>query len=277
MTWAVYLNETPLSAIGVYVMQMGSALSAPSRDFPTLAIPGRQGGLLSADPTTPARTLTLSVTVAPAARTIAARQAAEDQLRSLAMRGLVAITVDDDVNEPRVIEGVCTACELAPSGRAHPVDATVTSGTVTFLCPDPTWRDRTQQIVSLPYNVAVPVAMGTAPTGGIIRIGAPAWSADLTGVSIAYNGISGAEGGGISLTGALVAGTDYLEIDLDRMTVIKVSSGTSTNAISWISSGGFWGMDVNDGDVLSGVYATLKASAFGGTCVATWTGYRRWL
>jgi len=277
MTWAVYLNETPLSSIGVYVMGLGSALSAPSRDFPTLAIPGRQGGLLSADPTTPARTLQLSVTVAPATRTVAARQAAEDALRSLAMRGLVAITVDDDVNEPRVIEGVCTGVELAPSGRAHPVDATVTSGTVTFVCPDPTWRDRTAQVVSLPYNVYVPVPLGTAPTGGIIRIGAPAWSADLTSVSVNYAGISGDPAGGMSFTLALVAGTDYLEIDLDRMTVEKVSSGTRTNAISTMDGGDFFAMDASDGDVLDGIYPLLRSSSYGGTCVASWTGYRRWL
>lgn len=275
MTWAVYLNETALSSIGVYVMGLGSAQSAPSRDYPTLAIPGRQGGVLSADPTTPPRTLTLSVTVV--STTIAGRRAAEDQLRSLAMRGLVAITVDDDVNEPRVIEGVCTSCELAPPGRQHPVDATVSAGTVTFVCPDPTWRDRTQQAIALPFGEPTPIPLGTAPTGGIVRIGAPGWSTNVADISIGYNGASGAEAGGMGLTGTLVAGTDYLEVDLDRMTIVKVSSGAVTNAISWITSGGFWGMDVNDGDVLAGVYPTITLSALTGTPVGSWAGYRRWL
>jgi len=279
MTWAVYLNETPLSSLGVYVMGLGNALSAPSRDFPTLAIPGRQGGLLSADPTTPARTLQLSVTVAPATRTVAARQAAEDALRSLAMRGLVAITVDDDVNEPRVIEGVCTGVELAPNGRAHPVDATVTSGTVTFVCPDPTWRDRTAQVVGLAAEVRTPIPVGTAPTGGIVRLGAPVWSANLTGVSVFCSSITGEEVGGLTMEGTLTAGTDYLEIDLDRMTIEKVSSGIRSNAISWLVSGDFFALDVNDGDVLVGAYPSLTASTgvYGGTCIATWTGFRRWL
>ena len=81
----------------------------------------------------------------------------------------------------------------------------------------------------------------------------------------------------LGFSGTLTATTDYLEIDLDRQTVVEYASGVAGNAISWLASGNFFALDPMDGDVLNASYPKLKVSATSGTPTATWTGVRRWL
>lgn len=273
MTWAVYLNETPLSAIGVYVQRVNSYTAAPAREYPTLALPGRQGVVLTADPAMSPRALTLVCSVAPSASTIAARATAEDRLKALAYRALIKVIVDDDVTTPRQIDGVCTGCEV--SSRAHPVDAVVSDATVTVLCPDPTWYDVTGQLIAF-GPTAAPIPLGTAPSGGVVRL-AVNGTTNVVNPTLSYLNAAGVTVQAMALTGTLTAGTDYLEIDLDRQTIVLVSSGVASNAIAWLTSGGFFALDPMDGDSFSSSYPQLQATASSGTVSATWLGTRRWL
>ena len=77
MTWAVYLNEVNLATIGAYTTRLAGYTSAPTRTYPTLALLGRQGVVLTADPEMGARTLQVQLAIATPANTIAARAAAE--------------------------------------------------------------------------------------------------------------------------------------------------------------------------------------------------------
>lgn len=274
MAWAAYLNETSLGSIGVYVQRVTGWRSAPAREYASAAIPGRQGVLLSGDPTTGARTLEVVCSVVPSGASVSARETAEDQLKALAYRALVKLILDDDVNTPRQIDGVCLACDVTT--RAHPVDAVVSDATLRVLCPDPTWSDVTGQLIGF-TSTASQIPLGTAPSGGIVRIAAPSWSANVVDPVLTYLNAAGVTIETLSFTGTLTAGTEYLEIDLDRSTVTEYSSGTGANAISWLSSGDFFALDPMDGDPLNSSYPQLKVSATSGTPSATWAGTRRWL
>jgi hypothetical protein len=271
----VYVTETPLSDIGAYVTGFeDSWLSAPAREYPTIAIPGRQGVVFAADPTTAARTLRIVGSISPAVRTVAARQAAEDQLKALTYRAQVKVIVDDDVTSPRQIDAVCTSCAITP--RGHPVDAVVSGFALSFLCPDPTWSDVVGQMIGF-STVATPVPLGTAPSGGIIRVAAPSWSANVTGLVVSYLNAAGVTIGSMTFTTTLTAGTDYIEIDLDRATITDYNSGTASSGAALLTAGDFFSLDPIDGDPLNASYPMLKLSSSAGTPSGQWLGARRWL
>lgn len=276
MTWRVSVAETDLSLFSAYVTGVPAWLDAPARSYPLLTIPGRMGGVLAADPTAEARQLRITGSIDPSTRTVAARQAAEGLLKSLLYRGLVAVTTDDDSTSPRRIDGVCTRFEITPKG--HPLVATVSTFELTVLCPDPTWYDLQAQLVAFGAT-ATPVPCGSAPAGGIIRIAAPSWSANVTNPTVTYAAASASAVYALAFTGSLTltAGTDYLEIDIDRATVAKVSSGVRTNAINTLTSGDFFAIDPMDGDYTAASYPTLQVTATGGTPSGTYLGSRRWL
>lgn len=273
MTWAVYANEVSLASLGVYVQRLEQYTAAPAREYATVAIPGRQGVVFAGDPVTAARTLTITASVATSANTVAARATAEDALKAALYRALIKVVVDDDVNAPRQIDGVCTS--VAITTRAHPVSAVVSDVTATVLCPDPTWADVTGQIIAF-GTTASAIPLGTAPSGGIVRI-TPFGTTNVVDPTLSYLNAAGVTIAALAFTGTLTAGTEYLEIDLDRATVVEVSSGTSSNAISWLTSGDFFGLDPMDGDPLNGSYPQLKVTATSGTPTATITYTKRWL
>ena len=274
MTWAVYLNETALDTLGVYVEDMGTRVSAPQRNYASVQIPGRQGAVLSGEPVTAERRLVLTASIDPAARTVAALVSAQDTLKALAYRALVKIVADDDTTAPRQIDGVCESCEITPV--VHPMVTQVARATLTIRCPDPTWYDVTGQLIGF-SSTASAIPLGTAPSGGIVRIAAPSWSANVVDPVLTYLNAAGVTVETLSFTGTLTAGTDYLEIDLDRCTVTEYASGTASNAISWLSSGDFFALDAMDGDPLNTSYPQLKVTATSGTPSGTWAGVRRWL
>lgn len=279
MAYSVYLNETNLSDLNVYVERVTTWRDAPSREYPTVAIPGRQGVVFAADPTTGARSLRISAMIHPAALTLAARRTAEDNLKALAMRALIKVVEDDESNAPRQIDGVCTSCTITP--RRHPVVSLVSDAELTILCPDPTWQDVVGQVIGF-TSTATPVPLGTAPSGGIVRIAAPSWSADVDIPVLHYLNAAGVTiqsmtFGGVTTANDLQAGLDYLEIDLDRATVTRYDSGVASNGISLLTAGDFFSLDPMDGDPLNASYPMLKVTATGGTPSAQWLGTRRWL
>lgn len=274
MTWAVYLNETPLDSLGIYVEDLSARYGGPSRSFPQLPLPGRQGTVLTADPETQPRTLSLSGSIDPSARTLAARNSAEDQLKALLYRGLIRVVADDDVTAPRQIDGVCTALQVTPV--VHPMVTQVSRFAASILCPDPTWYDVTGQLIAFGTTPSA-IPTGTAPSGGVIRV-AVLGATNVVDPVVSYLNAAGVTLKTLAFTGTLTAGTDYLEIDLDRQTVVEYASGVASNAISWLSTASeFFAIDPMDGDPLSGSYAQLKVTASSGTPTATWAGVRRWL
>lgn len=276
MTWSVWLNEVDLSTLGLYVESLDKGRAAPARSYQIVRIPGRMGGVVPGDPITSERQISISGTIDPPLRTVAQRQSFEDQLKAVAYRGLIRLTVDDDVNAPRCIDALGESLDVTPI--AHPMVTQLSRVSFSVKCPDPTWYDVTAQVISLPNSVAVPIPLGDAPIGGLIRIGVPAWSAsNVTNPQVNYYTTGGVSIGTLAFTMTLTAGTDYLEIDLDRQTAVKVSSGVRTNAIANLTSGDFFVLDPTDCDPLNGNYPSLIVGGASGTCSGTWTGVRRWL
>lgn len=274
MGWAVYLNETPLDAIGVWVEQIDARFSGVQRSYPSIALPGRQGVVLAAEPETSARLLTISGSIDPAARTLTARTLAEDRLKQLAYGALIKVIVDDDETAPRQIDAVCEDLRIAPV--VHPMVTQVSRFTLTVRCPDPTWYDVTGQLIGF-TSVPSPVPLGTAPSGGLVRIAAPAWSATVTNPVLTYRNAAGVTVQTLGFNTSLAAGNDYLEIDLDRLTVVEYQSGVVRNAIGDLTSGQFFALDPMDGDPFSASYPSLAVTASAGSPSGQYLGPRRWL
>lgn len=274
MTWAIYLQETPLDAIGVWVDQIGGRHNGIRRTYPGLTLPGRQGVVLTADPEVAPRILTITGTVDPSARTLTARVSAEDQLKALAYGAVIKVITDDDETAPRQIDGVCEDCVVTPVQMA--LVTQVSRFTLTVKCPDPTWQDVIGQTIAC-GAVASSIPLGTAPTGGIVRIVAPVWSADVVDPVLRYRNAAGGTVETMTLATTLVAGLDYLEIDLDRQTIFEYRSGVRGNGIGYLSAGDFWAFDPMDGDVFNGSYPMLEVTATAGTPTAQWYGARRWI
>jgi phage-related protein len=273
MTWAVYLGDTALADVEIYVQGIDEWLGAPSRSFAQRDLLGRHGVLLASDPAVGARTLRIRGTVTPATRTVAARRTAEDSCKALAYAGLIRVSTDDTLTDPRQIEGVAIACDFTP--KEHPLVATVSDMVLTVLCPDPTWTDVTARVFQF-GGTATPIPTGTAPSGGIIRIVAPA-SGTVTNPTLTYASSSVVSVKAMTFTTTLNASADYLEVDLDRLTVTKSTAGTPSNGISLLTSGDFFALDPTDAYQPWSSYPTLKVTGSGGSPTATWIGRRRWL
>lgn len=277
MTWAVWLNETDVSTLGYYVEQVGGWLHGPSRQYPQMALPGRMGNVLASDPSATARQVRLVGTIRTAANTVAARMDAEKQLKALAYRGLVRLTVDDDVNAPLCIDGVCEAGAIEPKG-GHPTTMPATGVELQFTCPDPTWYD-VQASIAWAGTSATAIPLGNAPASdSIVRIAAPVWSANVENPTITYSNAGGTTLGTMLFNGlTLTAGQDFLEVDLDRATATLSDAGVRSNAISLLTSGNFFALDPMDGDYVQSAWPRLKVTATAGTPSTTITYRKRWL
>jgi phage-related protein len=272
MATAVFINETSLADLAVYVVGLPGSLDGLGRDFPTLAIPGRHGVVFAADPTVAPRQLRIECTVSTL--TAAARQASERQLKALAARGLVQITIDDDVNSPLTIEAVGQSCTVSPKG--HPLVAVVSDVSLQFICPDPTWRDVLG--VTVGFNTTpVMVPLGTATSGGIVRIAAPSWSANVVDPILYYLNVAKATVQSMTFTVTLVAGEDFIEIDLDRSTITLSDNGVRSDAATLLTAGDFFVLDPMDGDPINAGYPYLMLASSAGTPSGQWTGPKRYL
>lgn len=261
MAFSVWINETDLSSLGLYVEDIPGWLHAPSRNYQVTEIPGLMGGVLSLDPTYPPRPVSIVGSVDPALRTVAQRRSFEDQLKALAYRGLVTLTVDDDVNPPLRIDGVAMRAPFDPV--AHWATTQLSRARIDLTCPDPTWY--ALQGSSLAFGATpTPVPLGTAVSSGKIRIAAPAWSANVTDPIVSYYSASRVLVQSMSFPGVtLTAGVDYLEIDLNRSTVVEYAAGVATDRISLLV-GDFFALDPFDGDTAAGAFPFLAVTGAAG-------------
>lgn len=271
MTWAVAINETSLADLNIYVVGVPAMLDGLGRSYPLFAIPGRQGSVLAGDPTVAARQLRIECTITTTS--VAARQTAERNLKALATRGVVTVTVDDDVNAPLSIEGVNAECTITPKG--HPITALVADVVLQFVCPDPTWRAVMGVVVGLNTTPTM-VPLGTAPSGGVVRIAAPSWSANISNPTLSYLNLARVTVQSMTFTTTLVAGEDYLEIDLDRGTVTKYDDGVATTGAPLLTAGDFFVLDPMDGDPLNNGSPYLLLGSSAGTPTGQWVGYKRY-
>lgn len=271
MPLTIAIQDTDLATIDVHPESVTDWHGAPRRSFRALRIPGRMGAIFAAEPEVSERLLRVRCMVHPYAHTVAARLAAEDALKGLAYQGLIQIVSDDGTNPPRSIDGVCESLDITP--RGHPTVAIASDAELAVRCEDPTWRAVLGSIHWLSTSFA-PITLGTAPSGGIIRIRAPHWSANVVNPVLAYYTSGLVVVGSMTFTVTLVAGEDSLEIDLDRQTVTLSDNTVESNGIALLTAGDFFQLDPNDGDAQP---PHLLVSASAGTPSGAWYGERRYL
>lgn len=276
MAFSVWLNETDLSTLGLYVEDIPGWLASPSRRFEVSPITGRTGGALSRDPDYQPRPLSIVGSIDPAIRTVAQRRTFEDALKALAFRGLLQVTVDDDTNPPLRIDAVVEAVDLTPV--AHWSITTLSRATLRCVAPDPLWSALQGSLAQF-GTTPTAIPLGTAVSGGIIRLAAPSWSAAaVADPTITYYNAARAAVETLGFTGlTLSAGTDYLEIDLDRQTVVEWQSGVATDRISLLTSGDFFALDPEDGDYERAAWPALGVTATAGSVTGLLAYTKRYL
>ncbi len=262
MSFRVFIDETDLSTLGLYVEQIPEWLNSPSRSFDALSIPGRLGSVLVRDPDYQSATLTLQGSVDPPLRTVVQRRDFEDKLKSVAFRGLVQVAIDDGEIMRRTY-AVCERVTIAPV--AHWSVTQVSRATVTMKRPDPVWLAMTGAVLNFQEPTAIP--LGNAPSSGILRVTAPGmpFVDSVDDLVITYYHANGATLASLSFTGlTLDALFDYLEIDLATGRVVKYESGVASD-VSGIMDGDLFALDPTDGDPSVGFFPLIGITAASGT------------
>lgn len=267
MPGSVLVNGVDLEALGVYVSIAPTISHAPRRRVEVSPILHAMGGV----PTTATfetRTVTLTGTVDPAARTVDALHDALHEVRDLFLSGQVDLTVTDSAGNSRRIRGLATTVEAAPRLNAeHFLVATVADLSVTLLCSDPTWRSVEPSILSLPAGTRVSIPLGTAPSRWIMR----AMASDPV---FTYRSAGGTALWTLTITKTLTSTEDY--ITLDATTGLLSWSDNGTVATDWdmlAEQQDFpKGLDPQDGHYATSQWPTMTCSV-----AAELLYWRRWL
>lgn len=259
MTWTI--NGVDPRTLGLIISDVSGWLDAAAASRPATTIPGRAGQ----------RALTLAPDLAPrrlvargivAATSVQAARDSLDALRALFDAPSLAVSFTDAPTRAVMAALEAFTVPVAPAqmiARQLPVE-------ITLLALDPIATDVAGTVVSA-TSVAAPLPLGTAPSAPVLRILGPA-----TNPVVTYRDARGVARQTLGLTVTLAA-TDYVEVDAGAMTITKVASGVSTNAITLLTSGDFPIFDPLDGDRAAGAWPTLEVSA--GTVEALyWRGWR---
>ena len=118
MTWGITVNGVDLSGLGLYIMETSGGLGAAERPVQRVSIPGRAGSVLSFPSSEAGGVFTVRGGITSTAKTTAAREAAEDQVKDALRSGLVRVTRDNGSTTARQIVGTVRRIDLSAIG--HP-------------------------------------------------------------------------------------------------------------------------------------------------------------
>lgn len=254
---SIYLNDTPLEALGLVLAEGGPLLGgfAVARDVQSW--PGRAGGLPAASGAVGPRVIRFTAD-APVATT-AARMALLDDLADR-LTGLVEVRFDDAPD--RVLRGVATvyAADVPTPPRWVNLSPRVV---VEITCANAAkWDAQPTTRVLGATPVAIPV--GTLPHGGQLTLTGTAAGALSGEVRLRYRGVSGVLLGELVLTAALLSG-EFLTIDLDACTIRRTTTaGVTSDAYAWKTGGQFFRVAPRDAVRALGAWPTLELTAGAG-------------
>jgi len=264
---AVLVNGVNLGTrFGFYADRVTGWLGTATVATSSVTLRGRDGGM--AVPAVGGEGRRIEVAGTLRAETVTARRDAERGVADLVRSGRVRLVVDDGLAGAMQIEGRLQAATFVPFGPS--LSPLASRGTLAFVCEDePYWRDvepTTRAVAAVSTRYTVP--LGTAPSSPIIRIMGSATNPVLT-----YRDAGGASVRSITFTATLTS-SEYLDIDMRRGRVQRVTSGAAANGLSLITGGDFpWGLDPQDGDYGTSAWPTVEVSA--GTAEILW--WRQWL
>lgn len=176
------------------------------------------------------------------------------------LRGLLWVRFDDA--PARVVRCIATPLVVEPMAEVTVFSVAAIRVRCTLIAYDGASYDTEPQVRAL-ATTPVEIPLGTLPSGGIVTWGG-AWTATTARTLILR------DAGGVARTtmtvtapsGESLASTDFLEIDLLRRYVTKVTSaGVRTNEYDWYTSGDWITLDPAYQDRAATRYATLEISA----------------
>ena len=266
MSWSLAVNGGDVATPGLYVLGVENAAGAPERTFDSAPTFGRAGVIMLTSMEAQ-RILSVSGTLTTAAKTVAARVAAEDQLKDALRAGLVRLTRDDGSTTARTISGYVGTISMASIG--HPVAYTDTAVTFTLLCLDAYWSAIQPTLRGLPtVATRYTLPLGTAPSTPMIRIAGP-----VTTPVLVYRDIGGAAVKTLN-TGVTLLSTDYLDINMRKVEITKYTSGVASDALGTLTGDFPWGFDPQDGNWATSAWPTLEVTGAGAFAEALyWSQY----
>ena len=162
----------------------------------------------------------------------------------------------------RVVRCVAGPVSVSPASPHAVFSVATIEASVALIAYDGASYDTEPEIRAL-ATTATEIPLGTLPSAGILTWGG-AWTATTARTLILR------DAGGVvrctmtvtAPTGESLASTDFLEIDLVRRYITKVTSaGVRTNEYDWYTSGGWPVLDPAFQDRANTRYATLEISA----------------
>lgn len=255
---SLYLSGRSLEALGFRVETIKGPWDLPAVTDPVIAIPGRMGRMRTGQAADVAmRDIVIAglVEESTTLRTNADLESKLETLKALFAIGLLEVGRVNQMNRLYVTRTV--GFEATVRGAAL---AGVTAElTVHLQAIDPLAYDAALSIIGFGAT-RVPIPVGSAPSGGLLRIMGPA-----TNPVITVRRLTGDVVHTLGLTRTLAA-TDYEEIDLDLMRLTRFVSGVTTSDANAATSGDIedFSFSPEDGDALAGQYPTLECSGLTG-------------
>lgn len=246
---SIYINGYDLSQSGFVLDMVNGHRSVPPISRPDIEIAGRIGSvLLSQEETFEPRKIKIDGYVfGDTAPDMMAN--IEELTARLTQSGDLEIKIADD--ESRLFYGRLTSMPDTPLRPALLADKTRYA--IQLTCYDP--RAYATGPSTLGFgSTAADVPLGTAPSGGIVRV-----SGAASAPSLVYRSSTGGELARITLNTTL-SSTQYVDVDLDNFT-LKSAAGGSVAAI-WASSVSEWFFpNPADGEYWSSGWPTVEVTA----------------
>lgn len=235
-TGIMTINNTDISDLGLNVLDLSEWWSAPRM----IRQHSSPSNLLGTNPAT-------TVTVAPRriplqfmleSDVVADRVGLLDEVVRQT-RGLLQVVVGDDTTRvgDAVMEGLEVDALFRESSWTHG-NLRITPELVFY---DPIKYELSTPPVSIPANVRVTLPVGTAPSRPVLTI----FGAN-TNILVNLRPFGGAVSESMTFTGISLTASEALEIDMGALTIVKISSGTRTDALSELDAGWFFEIDPAD-------------------------------
>lgn len=248
---SIYLNDTPIEALGLTLVDGAPALGGFRLARDRQPWTGRTGAIPAPFGTTEPAVLTFVADVA--ASSVAARTAALDAL-SDALTGLVEIRFEDQAS--RVMRGVprVFVADIPAPPRWVNIAPRVTVEIECFNAQK--WDAQPTALVL--GTTPTPIPCGTLPHGGRLYLTGAAGGALSTETRLRYRGVSGVLLGELVISPSLLAG-EFLTINLDGQELVRTTTaGVESNVYAWKTGGTYPRVYPRDGVRAVDAWPTLE-------------------
>lgn len=257
-----YLDDYDLSQLGLVVERVDGLGDQPDRPWPSAPLPkSERVAILSTAPDETARLLVVRGHLL--ADTVALRNVAFDTLKGRCFAGdTVRLRFVDQGTREWVAR--CIGIQVDPRGQQFIEPGLALA--LSFVCESPYGRDTSDSVVDGITTTLTAIPLGTAPSRPLIRITGPA-----TNPLLAYAHFDATVLQTLQLTGS-IAGGDYVEIDMDRMTITQSVASVLSSALTMRTAGSFFALDPAAGSYAAAQWPTVNVSS--GTARVTYR--KRW-